>query len=212
MTVGAGCAKFSTTASGKSLRIIRISVKPQNKKYFAFRVGQISGIWFAVSRPQEGRFAIVTDVGRGMRWTFLASGDFSPDESAKTYGEVVWSWRRDAGVKPLRNNLRRGDGDNKPAHRGEHEISRKAVARGKPECLAEPVVTISYAFFICMRGCGCGRHPAFPAPSVWRGQCRYRLGRVHAARSRNCVCQAQMRHTLPGHAQPALAVLPPPVL
>ena len=24
---------------------------------------------------------------------------FTPDENAKAYGEVVWSWRRDAGAK-----------------------------------------------------------------------------------------------------------------
>ena len=30
----------------------------------------------------------------------LASGAFfAPDENAEAYGEVVWSWRRDAGVK-----------------------------------------------------------------------------------------------------------------
>jgi hypothetical protein len=35
----------------------------------------------------------------------LASGVFfAPDENAKAYGEVVWSWRRDAGAKFLRSN------------------------------------------------------------------------------------------------------------
>ena len=28
---------------------------------------------------------------------------FVPDENAKTYGEVVWFWRRDAGVKFARS-------------------------------------------------------------------------------------------------------------
>ena len=28
-----------------------------------------------------------------------ASGDLPPDENAAAYGEVVWSWRRDPGVK-----------------------------------------------------------------------------------------------------------------
>jgi hypothetical protein len=31
------------------------------------------------------------------------------------------------------------------------------------------VVTNSYAFFICMPGCGRIVRPAFPAPSDWRG-------------------------------------------
>ena len=39
----------------------------------------------------------------------MASGVFfAPDENAKAYGEVVWSWRRDAGVKLV--ELSTGDG------------------------------------------------------------------------------------------------------
>ena len=49
------------------------------------------------------------------------------------YGEVVWSWRRDAGAKsvgviPLMTVA------NKPVHRGEHVISRKAIAQGMSVC------------------------------------------------------------------------------
>jgi hypothetical protein len=33
--------------------------------------------------------------GRGRRQAL-----FAPDETLFAYGEVVWSWRRDAGVKP----------------------------------------------------------------------------------------------------------------
>ena len=40
----------------------------------------------------------------------------APDENAKAYGEVVWSWRRDAGAKPV--DVSAGDGDNKPAPPG----------------------------------------------------------------------------------------------
>ena len=45
--------------------------------------------------PQEGRFAIVTDVGRGMRWTRAARLTNRADAD----GKAVWSWRPDAGVK-----------------------------------------------------------------------------------------------------------------
>jgi hypothetical protein len=31
------------------------------------------------------------------------------------------------------------------------------------------VVNYSYAFLLCVRGCGCGKHPAFPAPSSFEG-------------------------------------------
>jgi len=54
----------------------------------------------AIPFPIEGRFAIVTDVGFGMRWTRQrrrAPVARTNDEAAD--GEVVWSWRPDAGVK-----------------------------------------------------------------------------------------------------------------
>jgi hypothetical protein len=47
-----------------------------------------------IPHPQ-GPFAIVTDVGSGMRWThwLRKTSEGSAD------GEIVWSWRPDAGVK-----------------------------------------------------------------------------------------------------------------
>ena len=50
----------------------------------------------------------------------------------------MWSWRRDAGVKSAAR-FAADDGDNKPAHRGEHEVSRKAIAQGMSECFRSPV-------------------------------------------------------------------------
>ena len=60
----------------------------------------------AVPPPQEGRIAIVTDVGSGMRWTQMACETNALDAD----GEGVWSWRPDAGVKFLRSKLLRDDG------------------------------------------------------------------------------------------------------
>ena len=77
--------------------------------------------------------AIVTKRWDGMRWTRVASGVFAPDEALSAYGEVVWSWRRDAGAKPC-GVIPQGDGDNKPVHRGEREVSRKAIAQGMSVC------------------------------------------------------------------------------
>jgi hypothetical protein len=42
------------------------------QKYFAFRLTQISCISLAVPAHTKGRFAIVTNVGLGMRWTRVA--------------------------------------------------------------------------------------------------------------------------------------------
>jgi hypothetical protein len=45
------------------------AVQSYQQKYIASRLTQITAISPAVSFPLEGRFAIVTDVGNGMRWT-----------------------------------------------------------------------------------------------------------------------------------------------
>ena len=70
-----------------------------------------------------------------MRWTLWRQARvIAPDENAKAYGEVVWSWRRDAGAK-LAGSVPPATVANKPAHRGEHEVSRKAIAQGMSDCL-----------------------------------------------------------------------------
>ena len=48
---------------------------------------------------------IVTNV----RWDAV-DADVPITNGADAYGEVVWSWRRDAGAKFLRSKLLRGDG------------------------------------------------------------------------------------------------------
>jgi len=57
------------------------------------------------------------------------------DETLLADGEVVWSWRLDAGVK-FRGGIREMTETKKPELRGEHEISRKPL-RG--ECRVIPV-------------------------------------------------------------------------
>jgi hypothetical protein len=49
----------------KSLLISRNRVKPKNQKYFAFAVRQIKTTSIAILSREEGRIAIVTDVGQG---------------------------------------------------------------------------------------------------------------------------------------------------
>src|SRR5215216_1714348 len=53
---------------------------------------------------------------------------------------------------------------------GELGISRKAIARGMPEC-SDCTCMLVCAFLCthCTRDRGCSVHPAFPAPSVFEG-------------------------------------------
>ena len=79
-------------------------VQSRLQKYFRFRLTQITS-YPSPSRPTEGRFAIVTDVGHGMRWTRqrwardgiagrVLARERSPGaqtNNAFADGEVVWS-------------------------------------------------------------------------------------------------------------------------
>ena len=64
----------------------------------------------------------------------------------------------------------RATGAKEAVPRGEHEISRQTIARGRsgcPGCTCQTRVRSYYP--ICTRCCGCRRRPAFPAPSFQRG-------------------------------------------
>jgi hypothetical protein len=57
------------------------------------------------------------------------------------------------------------DGDNKPAHRGEHDISRKAIAQGMSECFRSPVCSCAPLFAQFAHetaGAACTRHSLLP--------------------------------------------------
>jgi hypothetical protein len=64
-----------------------LPVQSSPKKFFPSRFTQITFISSAILRSKEGRFAIVTDVGCGMRWTRLVLLTRALDAD----GEVVWS-------------------------------------------------------------------------------------------------------------------------
>ena len=88
------------------------NIQPCLKKYIACAVGQITNINSAVSCPQRGALANVTNVGHGMRWTrqrqvcMAIAGRVSRERSsgvltngAVAYGKIVLFWHPDAGVK-----------------------------------------------------------------------------------------------------------------
>ena len=82
-------------------------------------------------------------------------------------GEIVWSWRSDAGAKLAKTLTRLADdGGNQAWSPGRSRITRKTIAQGRPDESAEPVV-LPRAFF-CTRTMGASRRPVFPAPSVRR--------------------------------------------
>ena len=80
-------------------------------------------------------------------------------------GEVVWSWRSDAGAK-LAKTLTRlvGDGGNQAWSPRRSRISRNTIAQGMPAVAVYPWLLTPVLSF-CTGGHGCNAHPAFPAPS-----------------------------------------------
>jgi hypothetical protein len=81
-----------------------------------------SGVGKAVSCPQEGRIAIVTDVGCGMRWTRRCARR----AQVVADGQVAWSRSPDAGIKlaawrcrPCGPTRRAGDGGYQARYTGE---------------------------------------------------------------------------------------------
>src|SRR5258708_104812 len=99
-----------------------------------------------------------------------------------------------------------------PDRRGEHEVSRKTIARGMPgllRCDRGDYARVLVLF--CTRGCGCIGHPAFPAPSVFSGpkdSCTTRA--PHAARLRSCICCLRIESRLCRWRVPQL-LFPPPL-
>src|SRR5829696_756347 len=68
----------------------------------------------------------------------------------EAYGEVVWFGRRGAGAKRAIRSA--GDGGKRAVLRGEHEVSRKAIAQGRPECSSCPVCSCAVLFAQIARG------------------------------------------------------------
>src|SRR3954467_5727074 len=92
-------------------------------------------------------------------------------------------------LSPREAKLLGGDGGKRAVLRGEHVISRKAIAQGRPECFPLPCMLV--CIFVSAnrtRDRGCSKHPVFPAPSVFEeGKRRCKPRATSAARSRNYI-------------------------
>ena len=152
-------------------------VQPFAQKYSAFVLTQISRITPPVSRRMRGAR------DRHERAVRCDGREGATDVRAGAYGEVVWFGRRGAGVKRAIRSA--GDGGKRAVLREEHEVSRKAIAQGRPECSRCPVC--SCAILLCAnrtRDRGCSKHPVFPAPSDFRGQTKMQTSGDNAPRDR----------------------------
>ena len=80
---------------------------------------RVSPVTRGVAHVTNARWDAVDEVAREDERKLIADG------------EVVWSWRPDAGAKFCESH-RGATVARKPGHRGELEVSRKTIAQGKP--------------------------------------------------------------------------------
>ena len=78
--------------------------------------------------PLGEPLAIVTDVGRDAVDAEGATDESTRGERRRRVVLMPRCWHQASRRYPL------GDGGKKAGHRGEHVISRKAIAQGRPEC------------------------------------------------------------------------------
>src|SRR5882724_1024870 len=87
-------------------------------------------VWLSLARPAsdpEGRFAIVTNVGGGMRWTCRGARRTRSMRTAKPCGPVPPTLG-----SSLRDDCRGRRWLTSPEHRGEHGAAVNTIARGMP--------------------------------------------------------------------------------
>jgi hypothetical protein len=85
-----------------------------------------------LSRLGKRGVRVVTNVGRDA----MDAGGVNATSDMAADGEIVWSWRSDAGVK-FANTLTRlaDDGGNQAWSPGRSRISRNTIAQGRPGIL-----------------------------------------------------------------------------
>jgi hypothetical protein len=143
MTMWRQCLR-PTGTTGKSLLIFRNHVKPGIEKYSAFVLTQISGTTPPVSRQMRGareRHERAVRCG-GRRGRARRTRRMRTVKSCGS-GAAVLALRWRLRIDPSDRARRPADNGGKRAVlRGEHVISRKAIAQGRPECFPLPCMLV----------------------------------------------------------------------
>ena len=97
-----------------------------------------------------------------MRWTWRARLTYVAERTVKSCG----IGRRGAGAKSAERGLFEGDGGKRAVLREEHEVSRKAIAQGRPECSSCPVCSCAVLFAQIARETAGAASTRLPVPST----------------------------------------------
>ena len=150
-----------------------------SRKNILLKASGKSRVELRPSRPREGRWPSSRTLG-GMRWTLAVRLTNAPKRTAKSCGPDIPTLI--SGATRERCHPRR---QQSPVSGASTKEAVKTIAQGRPERSGEPVATNSYAFYFCIRGCGCIGHPVFPAPSISGAALhRARLGRIVSREAR----------------------------
>ena len=145
----------------------------------------------AIPVPLRGALAIVTTRG-GSRWTPKLRLTSAAERTVKSCGPDVAVL---ASMHLGGSCLSGRDGGKRAVLRGEHAISRKAIAQGRPDVLRCPVC--SCVFFVQLHARPrVQRAPGFPAPSSLEGGNPQTSGMS---------CREMRTHTLPARRRAAPA-------
>jgi hypothetical protein len=151
-----------------------------SRKNILLKASGKSRVELRPSRPRRGTLAIVTNVGRDAVDACGAADECTGKRTAKSCGPDIPTLI--SGATRERCHPRR---QQSPVSGASTKEAVKTIAQGRPERSGEPVATNSYAFYFCIRGCGCIGHPVFPAPSISGAALhRARLGRIVSREAR----------------------------
>ena len=146
----------------------------------------------AVPPPYEGRFAIVTSVGSGMRWTRSDCKTCNADP----YGKSVWSWHPWAGAKSCKIATSAFSGRRAvfckatvtkrswTPRRARHKRSNHRA--GNVDVSASSAVTTLVCFLHCTRGCGCSETPGIPCALLFEGASMQDSGEARRGNDESC--------------------------
>ena len=189
--------------TGKSLLVFGSRVKPQNKKYFCFPEGK-SGVCICPSRPgQKG-------VGRRHgRWTGCGGRLFALRRRrglSVRQNRVVLA--PVAGVKPSarRKPNRQRRSQPRTRLRGDHGISRKAIAQGRPGVLRCPVCSCAAFLVQTAHGTAGAARTRSSLRPLYLGREVSRITRAQCvARTRGCACRVLSNSVMPPRNGEAVA-------
>ena len=144
---------FRFTEVVSSPKIKNISLYPKREQVHIYRHPV----------PTRGALAIVTNVGRGA--VDAGSADNERRESVRRRRVVLTPrcWRQVGGSSPA------DDGGKRAVLRGEHVISRKAIAQGMSDVLRCPVCSCAHSLCTLRMRPRVQRAPGIPCALAFRG-------------------------------------------